>query len=891
MNSLRIYGPEAFYVYGVSMISSILKYLGFKKNYILHDDEEAEQIRIDFKDRYHNFKLLLNANNKALEIMGNIEHALQGDEPFGMAFIRSNVTAVSVNVFKLIKYLCELAPGKYNELFEQFENIQNEIADLLEHKKTVSDPNFVIPISDIVKESADSTGSKMANLGELKNKICLDAPSGFAITSSAYYRFLSHNDIQTEINRRFIAADLDNMDDLYKLSSDIQLMIIRGEIPDDLKHDMMNQWRIMERETGRNLKVAMRSSALGEDGINSSFAGQYKSELNVSPDHFFHSYKQIVASKYSLQAISYRLNRGFRDEDIAMCVGCIEMIDAKAGGVIYSRNPLNSGDDTIFINSSWGLPKIIVDGGGSCDTFRVSKGQALKIISKDIRIKDTKYVCLSEEGINKIDTDDMERNNQSISDETVILLAEQAVRIEKYYGVPQDIEWALDSKGKIYFLQCRPIVHMDFDHHEELNLPSGIEGRIIEKGGITASPGAAHGKVHIVSKGIDVLEFPDKGILLTHQALPRWASVLSRASAVITEQGNFAGHLASVAREFRIPALFGLEGITEKLKTGDEITVDATGHTVYEGRVEELLSKKPRPKHIMEGSPVFETLSRISRLIIPLNLVDPDSTDFKPAKCATYHDITRFAHEKSVMEMFDFGRKRKFPERSSKQLHYKVPMQWWILNLDDGFKEEILGKYVKIDNIASVPMLALWEGIIAVVWDGPPPIDGKGLASIMFQATTNTALNVGTRSKYSERNYFMISKNFCSLSTRLGFHFSTLEALVGERRIENYISFRFKGGAADFERRVLRVKFIGEILEEYGFATESREDSMVARIEGFDQEIMKDKLRILGYLNIHTRQLDMIMTIPARVNYYKAKMIKDINEKVLQHPERQKTEE
>lgn len=866
------------------MISGLLKFLGLKKDFVHHDDEEAEQIRIDFKDRYHNFKLLLNANNKALEIMGDIEQALQGDEPFGMAFIRSSVTAVSVNVFKLVKYLCELSPGKYDGLFDQFESIQKEIAELIEHKKIISDPNFVLPISDIFKESADSTGSKMANLGELKNRIGLDVPAGFAVTSSAYYRFLAHNDIQAEINRRFIAADLDNMEELYKLSSDIQLMIIRGEIPDDLKHDMMNLWKILERERGRNIKVAMRSSALGEDGINSSFAGQYRSELNVSPDHFFHSYKQVVASKYSLQAMSYRLSRGFRDEDIAMCVGCIEMIDAVAGGVIYSKNPLNLSDETIFINSSWGLPKVIVDGGGNCDTIKISRGDSPSISGRDINVKEYRYVCLSEEGIAKVDNDEDLKSRQSITDETALYLAEKAVRIEGYYGVPQDIEWAIDSNGKIYFLQCRPIVQIENDEDEFGELPAELVDRIIDKGGITASPGAAYGQVHIVSKGLDVLEFPEGSVLVTSQALPRWASIIGRASAVITEQGSFAGHLASVAREFRIPAIFGINGITEKLKSGDMVTVDASGHTVYEGKIEELLARKKPTRHIMDGSPVFETLQKISRKIIPLNLVNPDSPDFKPSNCLTYHDITRFAHEKSVIEMFDFGRKRKFPERSSKQLHYKVPMQWWILNLDDGFKEEIRSKYVKIENIASVPMLALWEGIIAVVWDGPPPIDGKGLASIMFQATTNTALNVGTRSKYSERNYFMISKNFCSLSTRLGFHFSTLEALVGERKIENYISFRFKGGAADFERRVLRVKFIGEILEEYGFRIESREDTMSARIEGFEQDVMLDKLRILGYLNIHTRQLDMIMTIPARVNYYKNKMFKDINEKVLKNP-------
>jgi pyruvate,water dikinase len=122
----------------------------------------------------------------------------------------------------------------------------------------------------------------------------------------------------------------------------------------------------------------------------------------------------------------------------------------------------------------------------------------------------------------------------------------------------------------------------------------------------------------------------------------------------------------------------------------------------------------------------------------------------------------------------------------------------------------------------------------------------------------------------------MISRNFCSLQSRFGFHFSTLEALVGERTLENYISFQFMGGAADFQRKQTRVMFIGSLLEEYGFRVEVKGDALFARLEGQQEEVMQEKLKVLGYLIIHTRQLDMIMSDGASINNYRARIQDDL---------------
>lgn len=842
-----------------------------------HSPSELDELRATFRDRYESFRMLLTCNGRALEIMTEIEQALEGTRPFGMAFVRSKCTAVSVNVFRIIKHLDDLAPNKYSELSNRFKVIEGRINAILASRRTSANGVLAVPLSEVDSSMVDQVGGKMASVAVLNNELGLPVPPGFVITAAAFDRFLRHNDLQTEIERRIQASPKENLDDLYSLCADIHHLIVSSPLPPELEQAVMEQYRGLEQQVGAGVRVSLRSSAIGEDVAGRAFAGQFKSELNVSPDTILHAYKEVVAAKYGLPAVTYRLSRGIPDEEVAMCVGCMAMVDAASGGVMYSRDPLNIRNRSILINSVWGLPKAVVDGTVEPDVFVVSRDEGLSVARREIRVKEREFICYPDEGVCRMDLTGEKSGAASLTDEQVLELAAMAVKLEERYGTPQDVEWAVGTDGKIYLLQCRALQQWDPATKPERTAESRtVNAAVIASGGTTASPGVGAGNVFVVRSDVDRLRFPEGAVLVTAQALPRWAPLLSRASAVVTEVGGVVGHLANVAREFRVPALFGLNRATELLPEGKLITVDADGLTIYEGQVEELLAAVDTGRNLMEGSPILTILERAASHVVPLNLLDPDSPDFHPRKCETFHDITRFSHEKSVKEMFNFGKEHHFSERSSKQLVYGVPMQWWIINLDDGFSRDVQERFVSLEDIVSIPMRALWEGVVAVPWAGPPPVDARGLMSVLIQATTNPALDPSMGSPYAERNYIMLSRNFCSVSSRFGFHFSTVEALVSDRAMENYISFNFKGGAADLHRRVRRAALVGGILQEFGFRVEIKEDNLLARLDGGDEEFMKTRMVTLGYLIMHTRQIDMVMANDGAYHQFRAKMMEDI---------------
>lgn len=835
--------------------------------------DEGDRERFVFK--YKAFREVIRYNNEVLMTIADMQEKATGAFLFDNAYVQSSYQAAADGMRAMIDNLNVLVNEKYKALIIPFEKSDEAIRNRLAVKVAIPRTRHVLPLEELGKEAIPSAGGKLAHLGELANILDLPVPPGFVVTTHAYLTFVEHNQIQSVLHERTSKLDIRNHDALTAASREMQQLVRRGEVPAELEAAILDAYRTMcRRAATERLNVSLRSSAMHED-IMASFAGQYETALNVRGEELLAQYTNILASQFTPRAIFYYKDKGFNVEEMAMAVGVIGMVLARASGIMYSRDPGNPKEDVILINAVWGLGPYAVGGVVPTDNYRVSGDGKIKISREESGRQDVMLVGDAEGGTKEVAVPEELMGRPCLNDEQIAELASYARMVEAHFGQPQDMEWAMDQEGRLYLMQSRSLRVASFAVADEKR-PTVAKGRkvLLDKGTI-ACRGVGAGSVHMVRSEEDLADFPEGGVLVVRHTHNEFAVVLQKASAVVSDIGTVLGHLATVAREYNVPAIFNTEKATKVLSNGMQVTVDALCANVYEGVVEEVLRAKKTDK-ALEASPALRQLRDILKMIAPLNLTDPKSPDFNPKGCKTFHDITRFAHEVSLQAMFDLSNESHFADRCTKQLVCDVPMQWWIIDLEDGIREGVEGKKVTCEDIVSIPMQAIWEGITALPWKGPPPVDEKGFLSIPCGATMDPGMDPLVRKRFVDKNYMIISKHFCSLNSRLGFHFSTTEAYVGDNPNENYVSFIFKGGAADLDRRVRRVRFVARLLEEFDFRIEIKDDSLLARLTGHDQDYLKERLKVLGHVMTHTRQLDMVMYNDAMVQYYYEDMLRAI---------------
>ncbi|SPD73893.1 Phosphoenolpyruvate synthase [uncultured Desulfobacterium sp.] len=840
------------------MLERLIRF--FKKVRKQHpSDSETSNI---FRNKYISFKTILESNSELLNFISDLEDKLSGERVFGLSYIRSQTARLVFHTARMIKGFEELAGHGYPSLSGTLRHIQSVISEELAQKSPRKASAYVLPYFEIIKEMTGVTGGKSANLGEIASYIGLPVPKGFAITTTAFDEFISANDLMDEINKQRMELNADDPESIVRVSRNIQDMFMQAQVPEPIRNAIINAYTRFVDPDGpspTSVKVAMRSSAIGEDS-DLSFAGQYLSVLNLPGDKIIEGYVRVISSLFTPRAISYRLHMGFPFEEVSMGVACIAMVDAKASGVVYTHNPINPLEDNVIINALWGLGTFVVDGVITPDSYIMSKGADPVLLESKIANKPRRMGMKADGDIMEYPVDPQMQDIPCLSEEQARLLAKYAGKIEAHYRQPQDIEWAMDQEDNLLILQSRPL---RIEGKKEVAITSEklAEYKLILEGGNIAFAGVGSGPAYHIHSESDLASFPEGGVLLAAHSSPQYVMVMTKASAIVTDSGSVTGHMASLAREFRVPTVLNLHGATSSIKEGEVITVDAHAGRIYQGYVPELLEMQVKKGSFMKGTTVYETLKRLSQFIIPLNLTDPKSAGFTPAECKTIHDIMRYIHECAYGEIFQLSDHTTDSANISVKLKANLPLDLHVIDLGGGLKE---GKKkdrrkIYVDDVVSVPFKAILEGMLHVKsrYMEPRPVDFKGFFSVMSEQALSPP-HMGAE-RFGDKSYAIISDKYLNFSSRIGYHYSVLDAYCGLTSTKNYINFTFQGGAADGIRRNRRARLIKQVLKALEFLVEVKADRVSARFAKQPQEVVFEKLDQLGRLIIYTQQMDMLM--------------------------------
>jgi pyruvate, water dikinase len=489
------------------------------------------------------------------------------------------------------------------------------------NKKTVAkNKKNILWFSEIGIRDIPLVGGKNASLGEMYRELRkkgINIPDGFAITAEAYRRFVRHNNLEEKFKKALRRLDTGNMRNLAERGHKIRQAILAAEFPDDLHNEIVEAYAKLSKEyqKGKSFRitwdhedhtnhfaggvdVAVRSSATAEDLADASFAGQQESYLNVSGEYqLLESIKKCFSSLFTDRAISYRVDKGFGQFDVALSVGVQKMIrsDEASSGVMFTIDTESGFPDAIVINGSWGLGENIVKGKVNPDEFIVHKPTLKKgfrsIIGKKLGSKENKlvYSVGGTTTTQNVIVPQEDRYKFCLTDDEILKLAKWGQMIEDHYRKAMDIEWAKDGRsGEMYIVQARPeTVQSQKDKNvlEEYILKE--KGKILCVGSAVGNK-IGSGKANVIKDVAKIADFKKGEVLVTEMTDPDWEPIMKIASAIVTNSGGRTSHAAIVSRELGIPCIVGAGNATKAIKDRKYVTVScAEGEVgqVFEGEL------------------------------------------------------------------------------------------------------------------------------------------------------------------------------------------------------------------------------------------------------------------------------------------------------------------
>ena len=835
-------------------------------------DHQAQLAR--FRLYHTQFRKLLSANHSFLETLAELEERRRRIGFLDRDYIKRKLLRCLADLHAMVEGIQVIAEGRYSSLKPALERITGELLSALEESSLNGPRELILPLRRIRASLADLVGGKMANLGEARNGLGLPTPEGFCVTVEGFRLLMEEAGLRSWIQDQHL--NLSSTAQVEAVSREIRERILAARIPSALLKALQQGLRELSSGQGPQPRISVRSSALGEDS-NLSFAGQFRSLLNVDPEAISTAYLEVVASLFSPEAIYYRMLHGIPPESAEMAVGVLSMVPAQAAGVVFSRDPAEPDSGDVLIQAVQGLGVSLVEGRVSPELIRVKDPMGpCPTLSRGEPGQPSRVAAGLDSSLAEEPSPGGRPGGEVLGDQDALRLARWAIQLEKHFGTPQDLEFAKAPDGELFLLQSRPLRLAPKGEAES----SPLEGyRILLLAGETACPGVGWGRAVRMDEDADLESFPQGGVLVARRSSPKFIRIMSRANAIVTDAGSTTGHMASLARELGVPALLNTGSATESIPPGTIITVDASARAVYEGEVPELLGRQPssptcaQKAGTLAFSPEMELLEKLLPMISPLYLTDPGSPEFSPEHARSLHDLARYIHEKSYEEMFGMGERLGDMRPASYLLDVFLPIDLYILDLGGGLKELPKGNKVKPSQIASIPLRALLSGMLheKIPRFGPRFMDLGGFFSVMMRHATTAPEQ---ERSFQEPCYALISDHYLNYTARVGYHFSVLDTYCSPTPNKNYISLMFRGGAADYSRRARRAAAIAGVLRHLGLSVSLAQDTVNARLGKATLEETRDKLEMIGRLLQFFRQMDAAMATDEHARLFQEAFIK-----------------
>lgn len=822
---------------------------------------------------FNHFRRVVTINNQILEKIADLERVLGGEYVYDLTFLQNAVTDIVEKGRRVIYHLNAMSDDRYDLLYDRYTTMADHLADILAGGAGPYGPLLVLDWDLLHRDLRHLAGGKGAVLGELVNSLNLPSPVGFVVSTTGFRRFMETNDLYARIN-----AVLKQTSDPAIQATRISELFAGAKIPHDLAGDISRALKKVRSGATHPERFAVRSSAVDEDGER-SFAGQFQSFLDVAAGEVATACVRVMASRFSKRLCRY-LGSDTPAEVEPMAVIVQPMATAQASGVLYTRDPNNPESETMVLSAVAGLGENLVAGLDSGDRFVFDRSYPFALLQSSISSKNVDPSSTAADFLSRMPSG-LRRGSGVIGLAVLRQLAEYGILLEKRFEYPQDIEWCLDLEGNIWILQSRPLrlpLRSEAGTPEQLSAELEKLPVLMTDRGHICQLGLAGGRVVKVNEDTPAETFPVGAVAVSHYATPRLAEIVRRAAAIITDIGSPTSHLATIAREYRTPALFGAGKATSLLPEGAYVMVDVEAQTVYEGKVE-------LPADLPQGgglTPLInnreESLLRsLLRLISPLNLTNPASSSFRMENCLTIHDFLRFCHERAVAELIGFHTSGKLISGGGAPLlRTDLPMRLRIIDIGRGLDNPGNDKRVNPEQITSIPFRFLLKGLLdGRFWDQEPaPFALRDI----FAGITRPIAMLASAKPYSGENLAIIADNYCNLSLRLGYHFNIIDCYLSDESDDNHVYFRFVGGFAEAGKRERRALMISQVLAGLHFKVEVKGDLVLGKAKMLERAHLESILIHLGELVAFTRQLDVKMIDDAAVEEFFNEFIRRIGE-------------